>query len=72
MADIDFPAYGSLYLSTPSLGSFSGLLLNGGFRLGPHCGTRYWDCGERRYDQHTLPNQGPCESLLAHSSEDDG
>ena len=72
MADIDFPAYGSLYLSTTSLGFFSGLPLNGEFCLGPHCGTRYRDCGEHRYYQHTLPNQGPCETLLTHSPEDDG
>jgi hypothetical protein len=64
MTDINFPAYGSLYFSTASLGSFSRLPLNGGFCLGPHCGTIYWDCGERRYYQHTIPNQGPCESIL--------
>lgn len=64
MADINFPAYGSLYFSTAPLGSFTRLPLDGGFCLGPHCGTRYWDCGDRRYYQHTVPNQGPCESVL--------
>jgi hypothetical protein len=54
MANIDFPAYRGLYFSTTSLGSFSKLPLNGGFCIGPHCGTRYWDCGERRYYLHFL------------------
>lgn len=34
-ADIDFPAYGSLYFSTSSLGSFSTLPIDDDFCLGP-------------------------------------
>ena len=61
MVDINFPAYGCLYFSTTPLGSFSRLPLDNDFVLGPHCGTRYWDCGDRRYYQHASPNQGPCK-----------
>jgi hypothetical protein len=61
MVDLNFSAYGSIYFSTTPLGSSSRLPLDDDFCLGPHCGTRYWACGEPRYYQHTTPNQGPCE-----------
>ena len=64
VADINFPAYGSLYFSTSSLGSFATLLIEGGFCLGPHCGIRYWNCGDSRYYKHGIPNYGPCEHIL--------
>ena len=64
MVDITFPGYGSIYFSTEPLDSHSKIPLDGSFCLGPHCGTRYWDCGDRRYYQRTPPNQGPCEYLL--------
>lgn len=62
VADIDFPAYGSLYFSTSSLGSFATLPIEGGFCLGPHCGTRNY--GDGRYYKHGIPNSGPCEHIL--------
>lgn len=64
VADIDFPAYGSLYFSTSWVGSFSMLPIDGDFCVGPHCGTRYWNCGDRRYYEHGVPNHGPCEYVL--------
>ena len=64
MVDLNFSAYGSIYFSTTPLGSSSSLPLDGDFCLGPHCGTRYWACGDPRYYQHTAPNQGPCEFAL--------
>lgn len=64
VADINFPAYGSLYLSTAPLAPASRLPLDRGFCVGPHCGTRYWSCGDHRYYQHAVPNHGPCESFL--------
>ncbi|KAJ5144279.1 hypothetical protein N7526_001787 [Penicillium atrosanguineum] len=59
VTDIDFPAYGSLYFSTSPLRSFATLPIEGGFCLGPHCGTRYWNCGDGRYYNHGVPNHGP-------------
>ncbi|KAJ5225025.1 hypothetical protein N7468_006250 [Penicillium chermesinum] len=67
VVDIEFPAYGSLYLSTSLLGSSSRLPLEGGFCIGPHCGKRYWDCGDGRYYQCTIPNQGPWLTLSTFS-----
>lgn len=65
MADINFPAYGSLYFSTTPLEPLSRLPLDEGFCVGPHCGTRYWSCGDHRYYQHTVPNHGPCKFFLS-------
>ncbi|KAJ5426904.1 hypothetical protein N7465_001974 [Penicillium sp. CMV-2018d] len=67
MVDLNFSAYGSLYFSTTPLGSSSRLPLDDDFCLGPHCGTRYWACGDPRYYQHTAPNQGPWSTIGAYS-----
>ncbi|CAG7960595.1 unnamed protein product [Penicillium nalgiovense] len=74
MADINFPAYGSLYFSTTPLAPASRLPLDRGFCVGPHCGTRYWSCGEHRYYQHTVPNHGPWLTIgsLADGLDDAG
>ena len=61
VANLDFPAYGSLYFSTSVSGSSFTLPLQDDFCIGPHCGTRYWDCGDCRYYRHYAPNHGPCE-----------
>jgi hypothetical protein len=62
MVDLEFPAYGSLYLVNGQLESSSRQSLDEGFCIGPHCGTRYWDCNaaEPRYYHNTDPNHGPC------------
>lgn len=64
MVDLEFSAYGSIYSSTTSLDYFSKIQLEDGFCIGTHCGTRYWNCGDDRFNQHTVPNQGPCKSTL--------
>jgi hypothetical protein len=60
---LDFPTYGSIYPFTSSLDFLSKIQLETGFCIGPHCGTRYWDCGDDRSYHHTVPNQGPCGSI---------
>ena len=63
IAAIKFPAYGSLYFADIPIDSASKVPLAQGFCIGPHCGTRYWDCniGEARYYISIKPNRGPCE-----------
>jgi len=63
IAAIKFPAYGSLYFAEIPIDSASKVLIAQGFCIGPHCGTRYWDCsiGEARYYNSIKPNRGPCE-----------
>jgi len=65
LADIKFPAYGSLYSVNATLDCSSKKKLNESFCIGPHCGTRYWDCnvGESRYYHTTSPNPGPCKFI---------
>ncbi|KAL9099824.1 MAG: hypothetical protein Q9163_004727 [Psora crenata] len=68
LAAIDFPAYGSLYFADAPLHPTFMLPLTPGFCIGPHCGTRYWDCnvGEARYYNSTKPNRGPWPHLTAY------
>lgn len=65
IAAIEFPAYGSLYFADAPLDSFSTLPMTQGYCIGPHCGTKYWNCnvGEARYYRSTDPNRGPCGFL---------
>ncbi|EAW09087.1 uncharacterized protein ACLA_078350 [Aspergillus clavatus NRRL 1] len=71
MVDLDFLVYRSLYYTEHlvSSGSSSRYPLNGSFCIGPHCGTRYWDCsaGESRYYHHKRPNPGPWRLSTEHS-----
>lgn len=63
MAALDFPAYGSLYFADLPIDSASKQSFVQGFCIGPHRGTRYWDCnaGEPRYYHRVEPNRGLCE-----------
>ncbi|KAI4115641.1 MAG: hypothetical protein LQ338_007826, partial [Usnochroma carphineum] len=65
---INFPAYGSLYFADIPIGSASKVPVAQGFCVGPHCGTRYWDCsvGEARYYNSVKPNRGPWSDLTAY------
>jgi len=67
MVDLDFPAYGSLYLKGDLTRSEHFIPLEDGFCIGPHCGSMFWDCnvGQPRYYHNSSPNRGPCESSLA-------
>jgi hypothetical protein len=65
MSELEFPAYGSLYVSdAPFLDHKERTKLGQDPRycIGPHCGARYWDCnvGEPRYYEFAQPNRGPC------------
>lgn len=66
MGAIDFSAYGSLYFADAPLDPSQYISLDHGFCIGPHCGTRYWDCnvGETRYYGSVKPNRGPCGFLV--------
>ncbi|KAL9123779.1 MAG: hypothetical protein Q9217_006825 [Psora testacea] len=68
IAAIKFPAYGSLYFADIPIDSASKVPLAQGFCIGPHCGTRYWDCniGEARYYISIKPNRGPWSDLAAY------
>ncbi|KFY13911.1 hypothetical protein V491_06221 [Pseudogymnoascus sp. VKM F-3775] len=68
VVDIKFPAYGSMYFADISLDSASKRTLNRNFSIGPHCGSRYWDCnvGESIYFHNTKPNRGPWDDLTAY------
>lgn len=61
--DLEFPAYGSLYLADGQAGYRNQQALDNEFFIGPHCGVRYWDCsvGESRSYHDLKPNRGPCE-----------
>lgn len=69
IAAVNFPAYGSLYFADAPLESISALPLTQAYCIGPHCGTRYWDCNAEdvRYYNWTKPNRGPCEFLLPYA-----
>ncbi|KAI9682060.1 MAG: hypothetical protein M1817_000114 [Caeruleum heppii] len=68
VVNVDFPAYGSLYFAGTRFESASTLPWDHKFCIGPHCGTRYWDCGvgETRDYSSTKPNQGPWKTLPAY------
>ncbi|ELR03153.1 hypothetical protein GMDG_05982 [Pseudogymnoascus destructans 20631-21] len=68
VVDIKFWAYGSVYFADISLDSATKRPLNGNFSIGPHCGSRYWDCnvGESMYYHKTKPNRGPWDDLTAY------
>ena len=59
--DLRFPAYGSLYTADAPVNSTT-VSLDSQYRIGPHCGVRYWGCnvGEQRFAHNAQPNRGPC------------
>lgn len=72
IVDLEFPAFGSVNFEANLQSGCKRISLGGGFCIGPHCGSRYWDCNtsEPRYYHHTQPTQGPCRlsrTLLASS-----
>lgn len=66
IANVEFPAYGSLYHNNMGLSFTAKVPLDEEFCIGPHCGGMYWDCNptEPRYPQNTRPNHGPCRYVL--------
>lgn len=63
VANLSFPAYGSLCFGDTSYLDSSKLYLDEEFCIGPHCGARYWSCsvGQPRYCHDVEPNRGPCK-----------
>ncbi|KAJ9660085.1 hypothetical protein H2198_002782 [Neophaeococcomyces mojaviensis] len=66
MAEIEFPAYGSLYCADTSLKLGSQIPLGQNFDIGPHCGAMYWDCNVAgpRFYHNVKPNRGPCKPSI--------
>ncbi|KAF7118665.1 hypothetical protein CNMCM5793_008203 [Aspergillus hiratsukae] len=62
--NLEFRAFGSIYFNN-TLDSHDTKYLDKDFCIGPHCGTRYWNCnpGEHRYYGNAKPNHGPWASL---------
>jgi hypothetical protein len=63
MVDLEFPAFGSINFEGSLRHDRKRQPLGGGFCVGPHCSSRYWNCNdiEPRYYHNTQPNQGPCK-----------
>jgi len=43
MAALEFPTYGSMYFTEAPIDHMLTEKIAGGFCIGPHCGTSYWD-----------------------------
>ncbi|KAG2414267.1 hypothetical protein HFD88_003458 [Aspergillus terreus] len=67
--DLEFPAYGSLYLADGQAGCRNQQASDNEFLIGPHCGVRYWDCsvGESRSYHDLKPNRGPWNDIHQYS-----
>ncbi|KAB8069206.1 kinase-like domain-containing protein [Aspergillus leporis] len=65
VVDLQFPCFGSLYLADSPVSPDNKQTLDEEFCIGPHCGTRYWECGvgEDGYYHNTKPNRGPWNDL---------
>lgn len=63
MVDLKFTSYGSLYFAGTSYLPPSQPSSDPKFCIGPHCGTRYWNCnaGQLRFYHDVKSNQGPCK-----------
>jgi hypothetical protein len=59
--DLEITAYGSLYFAGTANLHPSCPSSDPKFCIGPHCGTRYWNCnaGQPRFYHDISPNQGP-------------
>lgn len=62
VANVRFPAYGSLYHNDMDLNFTTKVPVDQDFCIGPHCGVIYWDYKptEPRCRQNVRRNQGPC------------
>lgn len=68
VANMTFPAYGSLYYANIPLESSCKIPLDQDYCIGPHCGAMYWGCrpSEPRYYQNVESNHGPWSDLQAY------
>ena len=64
MAQLEFPAYGSLYFEE-AIDPRLRVGVAEGYCVGPHCGSMYWNCGtgERELYGKRNKNHGPCQSV---------
>lgn len=69
-ANLEFSAYGSLYLANTPHIKDSAIPLDPNFCIGPNCETMYWDCEptEPRYYHAVSRNQGPCKLQFVQAS----
>ncbi|PYH73311.1 uncharacterized protein BO88DRAFT_440608 [Aspergillus vadensis CBS 113365] len=65
VVDLQFPCFGSLHSIRSPVSPDNRRVLDGDFCIGPHCGTRYWDCGvgSSQASHYTKPNRGPWNDL---------
>ncbi|GLA92942.1 hypothetical protein AtubIFM57143_009921 [Aspergillus tubingensis] len=65
VVDLQFPCFGSLYSIHSPVSPDNKRVLDGEFCIGPHCGTRYWNCdvGRGQASHDTKPNRGPWNDL---------
>ncbi|KAH7371718.1 kinase-like domain-containing protein [Pyrenochaeta sp. MPI-SDFR-AT-0127] len=70
MGSLEFPVYGSLYFADAPIDPSLKSNFVKGFCIGPHCGTKYWDCkpGEVRFYAERPPNRGPWADLTSYCS----
>ena len=63
MANLTFPAYGSIYFADLVITSSSKVNLGDGFSLGSNCGPLYWNsaAGEAKLYMKKSPDYGPCK-----------
>ena len=65
MANLSFPAYGSIYFeNSPTLSGLLTIKLGESFCLGPNCTPAFWDfsAGETKTDGKGVLNRGPCKT----------
>jgi hypothetical protein len=63
MANLKFPAYGSLYFANAPIDPTSKIDFIEGFCIGPHCGAPIWPCSPVElcsYDKR-MSHLGPCK-----------
>ncbi|KAF2851165.1 hypothetical protein T440DRAFT_449071 [Plenodomus tracheiphilus IPT5] len=67
--DLNFPAYGSSYLTGTPYITAPTLPLEEGFCIGPHCAPRYWGCkpGQAKSDHQDGLHQGLWTDLAAYA-----
>ncbi|KAJ8610900.1 hypothetical protein MRB53_038288 [Persea americana] len=70
MTDLEFPAYGSLYLSSNCVDTTQFIPFNNEVYMGPHCGATFWDCSivQPRFYHNAAPNRGPWLDLVAYAN----
>jgi len=63
LCNLDFSAFGSLFLNTTNRPA-EAIALDDTYCIGPHCAPQHWACGVGKPGSSSVPRdcQGPCES----------